>query len=116
VRALVYIRATTGSVDERGFGALQAIRALRPASERLHLPKLKTLIREQYLLVRLDEERALRALPSLLQATDEDRRAAFDIVRRIAGGKGASSEAEARRLNRVQTLFLGTAPLAEAVA
>jgi len=116
VRALVYIRATTGSVDERGFGALQAIRALRPASERLHLPKLKTLIREQYLLVRLDEERALRALPSLLQATDEDRRAAFDIVRRIAGGKGALSEAEARRLNRVQTLFLGTAPLAEAVA
>ncbi|WP_428670336.1 DUF3141 domain-containing protein [Reyranella sp.] len=116
VRALVYIRVATGSIDERGFGALQAIRAMRPPTERLHMPDLKKVIREQYLLVRLDEERAVRALPALLQATDEERRAAFDIVRRIAAARGALGEVEAGRLHRVQTLFLGAAPLAEAVA
>lgn len=116
VRALVYVRATTGGVDERGFGALQAIRAIRPPTERLHLPELKRLIREQYLLVRSDGERAIRALPALLKASDDERRAAFDIVRRIVVAKGALSDAETRRLTRIQTLFLGAAPLAEAVA
>jgi pimeloyl-ACP methyl ester carboxylesterase len=116
VRALVYVRAATGGVDERGFGALQAIRAMRPATERRHLLELKKLIRAQYLLVRLDEERAIRALPALLKATDDDRRSAFDVVRRIAEARGTLGEVEAKRLNRVRTLFLGVAPLAEAVA
>ncbi len=116
VRALVYIRAETGNVDERGFGALQAIRAMRPATERLHLIELKKLIREQYLLVRLDEERAVRALPALLTAGDGDRRAAFDVVRRIAEARGGLGDVEARKLNRIRTLFLGAAPLVEAVA
>ena len=116
VRALVYMRVAAGSVDERGFGALQAVRAMRPATERLHLSELKKLIREQYLLVRDDEEKAIRSLPALLNAPDDDRRAAFDIVRHIAEAKGALGEAEAARLDRIRTLFLGVAPLAEAVA
>jgi hypothetical protein len=115
MRALIYVRASTGSVDERGFGMLQAIRAMRPPSERLHLAEIKGLIREQYLLVRLDEERAIRALPVLL-AGAKDRRAAFDVVQRVANARGALGETEARRLHRVQTLFLGEAPLSEAAA
>jgi pimeloyl-ACP methyl ester carboxylesterase len=106
MRALVYVRAATGTVDERGFGMLKAARAARPAEERLHLADLKKLIREQYLVVRLDEARAIRALPLLL-AGNNDRQAAFDVVRRVAVATGPLSEDEARRLHRVQTLFLG---------
>jgi len=106
LRALVYVRASTGSVDERGFGMLKAARSARPAEERLHLADIKKLIREQYLVVRLDEERAIRALPLLL-AGNNDRPAAFDVVRRVADATGALSEDEARRLERVQALFLG---------
>jgi hypothetical protein len=106
MRALVYVRAATGAVDERGFGMLKAARAARPAEERLHLADLKKLIREQYLVVRLDEERAIRALPLLLSGNN-DRPAAFDVVRRVAAATGPLSEDEARRLQRVKTLFLG---------
>jgi len=113
VRALIYVKASTGSVDERGFGMLQAICAMRPPSERLHLAEVKKLFNEQYLLVRLDEERAIRALPVLLAGAN-DRPAGFDIVRRVAGARGALSEAEAQRLNRVRPLFLGETPLTEA--
>ena len=64
-------------------------------------------------LVRLDEERAIRALSQLL-AGNNDRQAAFDLVRRVAGATGALSDDEARRLQRVQTLFLGEASLTRA--
>ena len=94
---------------------LQAIRAMRPPSERLHLAEIKRLFREQFQLVRLDEERAIRALPILLAGAN-DRPAAFDIVRRVAAARGTLSEIEAQRLNRVQALFLGEAPLTEAAA
>jgi hypothetical protein len=58
MRALVYIRLPEGSVDERGFAVLKLIRASRPAAKRLSLAQFKTIVREQYLLVRLDEDRA----------------------------------------------------------
>lgn len=112
MRALVYVRASTGSVDERGFGMLKAVRAARPPEERLHLAEIKKLIREQYLVVRLDAERAIRALPQLLAGGD--RQAAFDLVRRVVGATGPLSGEEARRLQRVQTLLLGGVPLTEA--
>ena len=66
LRALVYIRLPEGSVDERGFAVLRLIRASRPAAKRMSLARFKEMMREQYLLVRLDEERAVSALPKLL--------------------------------------------------
>ena len=59
LRALVYIRLPEGSIDERGFAVLKLIRASRPAGKRMSLARFKEMLREQYLLVRLDEERAL---------------------------------------------------------
>ena len=70
LRALVYIRLPEGSVDERGFTVLKLIRASRPVGKRMSLARFKEMLREQYLLVRLDEERALEALPKLLGADD----------------------------------------------
>ena len=66
LRALVYIRLPEGSIDERGFAVLRLIRASRPAAKRMSLARFKEMLREQYLLVRLDEERAVSALPKLL--------------------------------------------------
>jgi len=112
-RALAYVRASTPGVDERGFDMLKAVRAAHPAEERLHLEELKKLIREQYLVVRLDEDRAIRAIPLLLKDITDERQAAFDIVQRIARAKGELSEEENRRLNHVQALFLGRPALSE---
>ena len=66
MRALVYIRLPEGSVDERGFAMLKLIRASRPAAKRIAWHSSRTIVREQYLLVRLDEDRAINALPTLL--------------------------------------------------
>ena len=71
LRALVYIRLPEDSIDERGFAVLKMIRASRPAAKRMSLSRFREILREQYLLVRLDEERALSALPSLLGSDAE---------------------------------------------
>ena len=68
LRALIYVRLPSGAFDERGFRMLKTIRELRKANERLSLPQFKEMLREQYLLVLLDEERAIDALPKLLGA------------------------------------------------
>jgi len=105
VRALIYIRLPEGSADERGFAMMEAIRAMQPPSERLHLLDLKKTVHDQYLVVRLDEERAIRALPRLLPDKVEDRQAALDVLQSVLSARGGLSEEEERRLQRVKGLF-----------
>jgi hypothetical protein len=105
LRALVYIRLAEGSVDERGFAMLKLVRASRPAAKRLSMARFKEILREQYLLVRLDEERALRSLPMLLGEDDAGRKAALDVLRRVLAARGEMSDESARRLARVEELF-----------
>jgi hypothetical protein len=86
LRALIYIRLPEGSVDERGFSVLKLVRASRPAARRRTLAQVKEIIREQYLLVRLDEERAINALPTLLGADATERKAVLDVVHQVGRG------------------------------
>jgi pimeloyl-ACP methyl ester carboxylesterase len=105
LRALIYVRRPQQSVDERGFAALQAIRAMQPVNNRMSMAELKACLKEQYLLVRLDEERAVRAIPRLLPDSDQARRAALDALRQVLGARGALSEESERRMSRVEALF-----------
>jgi hypothetical protein len=102
---LIYVRLPQGSVDERGFAMLQAIRAMQPVNDRMSLPELKACLKEQYLLVRLDEERAVRAIPKLLPDNEAARQAGIDALQRILGARGELPEEGARRLARVEALF-----------
>jgi hypothetical protein len=105
LRALVYIRLPEGSIDERGFSVLKLIRASRPADKRISIDRFKEMVREQYLLVCLDEERAMTALPKLLGADTPGRKAALDAVHQVLGASGDISDEGKRRLTRVETLF-----------
>jgi hypothetical protein len=105
LRALVYIRLADGSIDERGFAVLKQVRASRPAARRISLARFKEILREQYLLVRLDEECALGALPKLLSDDDAVRKATLDLLHRILAARGDLSDEEKRRLTRVEALF-----------
>jgi pimeloyl-ACP methyl ester carboxylesterase len=105
MRALVYIRLPEGSVDERGFAALKLIRASRPVAKRMSLAQFKTIVREQYLLVCLDEDRAINALPTLLGPDATERRAALDVLHRILDARGNMSAEGRRRLTRVEAIF-----------
>jgi hypothetical protein len=105
LRALIYIRLPEGSVDERGFSVLKLIRASRPADKRMTPAQLKDKMREQYLLVCLDEERAMTGLPKMLGADIAKRKAAFDALQQILAAGGGISEEGRRRLARVEALF-----------
>ena len=107
IRALIYIRLASSTVDERGFSILKAVRSMRPAAERLHLAELKDLFRNQFLLVKLDEERAIGSVPRLLPESREQRQAALDVVQRIANARGENTPDEERRIRRVESLFGG---------
>ena len=105
MRALLYVRSASGSADERGLAMLKALRELRPVNERLHLAEVKEIIRVQSLLLRLDEERAVAAIPRLLPDRPEDRRFALDLLRKVVGARDTPSEEETRRLARIEALF-----------
>jgi hypothetical protein len=60
---------------------------------------------EQYLLVRLDEDRAINALPALLGPDAMGRKAALNILHRILDARGDISAEGKRRLTRVETMF-----------
>ena len=105
VRALVYVRLAEGTADERGYSMFLALRTARPVEVRRSLAELKGILKEQFLLVRLDEEKALSTLPALLPRSTEKRRAALDLLHRMIAARGKLSAEGSRRLARIQQLF-----------
>jgi hypothetical protein len=80
----------------------------------MSMAELKACLKEQYLLVRFDEERAMRAIPRLLPDSEHARRAALDALLQVLNARGALTEEGLRRLARVETLFgvdAGSQPL-----
>src|SRR6266436_1747664 len=105
VRALLYVRLPEGKADERGFAALNQISAELPAAKRVGFARFKEIVKEQYLILLLDAERAIEVLPKLLP---EDRRewdGALAMVRRVLAARGSLPEEGSRRLARIEALF-----------
>ena len=92
----------SAAVDERGFAVLQAIRRLQPANRRRSLGEIKAMFREQYMLLRLDEERAVRAIPRLLPDDEERRAAGWKAVTDVLAASGALPDEGRRRLERLR--------------
>ena len=110
VRALIYVRLPEGKVDERGFAALKQIGAELPAAKRIGFAKFKNVVKEQYLILLLDTERAIAALPKLLPDDRRQCEEALALVRRVLASRGALPEEGSRRLQRIETLFAGPTP------
>jgi hypothetical protein len=69
------------------------------------LSDFRALVREQYLMLVIDEEAALRAIPDLMPEPVEERREAFAALRSVVEASGAPGDAPAERLRRVAPLF-----------
>jgi hypothetical protein len=110
VRALIYVRLPEGKVDERGFAALKQISAELPAAKRIGLVRFKEIVKEQYLILLLDAERAIAALPKLLPANRRQCEEALALVRRVLAARGALPEEGRRRLERIEAMFAGPPP------
>jgi pimeloyl-ACP methyl ester carboxylesterase len=109
VRALIYVGLARGVVDERGFAAIRGIRETLPPAHQKTLAQFKALVREQFLMLIVDEETAVLAIPQLLPESVEERRDAFGLLRQVLEAPGALPAESADRLQRVSTLF-GLAP------
>ena len=105
IRSIMYVRMPEHTADERGFSVLQAIRQVQPANRRLSRSEAKALFRDQYLLLRFDEERAIRALPRLLPGDEHQRQIGWQAVQDVLLASGSLPEEGQRRLRRVGELF-----------
>jgi hypothetical protein len=110
VRSLIYVRLPEGKVDERGFTALKQIGAELPAAKRIGLARFKEIVKEQYLILLLDMERAIAALPKLLPGNRRECQEALTLVRRVLAARGALPDEGHRRLERIEAMFEGPPP------
>jgi pimeloyl-ACP methyl ester carboxylesterase len=110
VRALIYVRLPEGKVDERGFAALKQISAELPAAKRVGFARFKEIVKEQYLILLTDPERAIAALPKLLPGNRRQCDEALALVRRVLAARGALPEEGRRRLERIEAMFGGPPP------
>jgi hypothetical protein len=74
------------------------------------LSRFKEIVRDQFLILRLDEERAIASLSKLLPADRRARETALGLIRRIIDARGAASEEGIRRIKRVEMLFGNSPP------
>src|ERR1700731_4588659 len=110
VRALLYVRLPEGKADERGFAALKQISAELPAAKRVGFARFKEIVKEQYVILMLDAERAIAALPKLLPGNRRQCDEALALVRRVLDARGALPEESRRRLERIEAMFAGPPP------
>ena len=103
VRALLYVRLPEGVVDERGFHLLQRMR--EEAGSDITLAAFKNLVREQFLMLLVDERRAVEAIPLMLRRDRELATRMAGNLRRVVEAVGLSSEVGRTRLTEVEKYF-----------
>jgi pimeloyl-ACP methyl ester carboxylesterase len=104
-RGLIYVGMARGGPDERGLAALRRLRAVEDDKPRLTLSEFKSLIREQYFMLLIDQEATLAAIPRLLPRDLETRRGAFIVLCHVLNASGDITGDAADRLRQVAQLF-----------
>ncbi|CAN7437676.1 DUF3141 domain-containing protein [Rhizobium sp. LjRoot258] len=116
-RSLLYVAMANGAADERGFAAIRRMRRTEDGMPAMTLAEFKALIRDQFLMLVIDEEGAVDAIPSLLPADEGVRRQALSSLQQVLSARGPLSEDAEQRWERIIGLFdLSGEPLAGPVS
>ena len=99
IRGLVYVGMARGIVDERSVAALRRVRLTEEGS-RLTVSQFKAIAREQFLLLLLEPEATLAAIPKLLPADIAERRKGLAAIRNVLSASGEISGEAVERLKR----------------
>ena len=102
IRGLLYAGMTRAAIDERGF---ELTRRIRQAHGDIPLSDFKALVREQFNMLLIDQEGALRAIPAMLPSDAEERCKAFDLIKQVLGARGEMSPEDEKRMTEVARLF-----------
>ena len=102
IRGLLYAGMSRAAVDERGF---ELARRIRKAHGELPISEFKALLREQFLILLIDEKAALAAIPSMLPGGAEARENAYGLITEVLGARGGLSAEDSKRLGEIAELF-----------
>jgi pimeloyl-ACP methyl ester carboxylesterase len=103
IRALLYIRMPEGVADERGFRLLEHMR--EDAGSGLSLANFKTMVRDQFFMLLLDERRAIEAMPAMLDADLELAQGMAAKLRKLIEVLGVESKLGKSRFAEMTTMF-----------
>lgn len=103
IRAVVYIRIPENAADERALEVLRKIRAEHGAH--VSLPAFKQNLRDQYLMLMLDEHRAMETIPILLKGHEAEAQQLLEYIREVVTAGGPLHKEAQRRLGEVEELF-----------
>ena len=107
VRAIIYIRLPELAADERGFAVLSKLRE-EHASD-LSLVDFKALVRDQFLMLELDEAQAVATIPLLLQGHGDRAAKALELLESVVTAPGPLGQEAAQRLRQIGALFTAAA-------
>jgi hypothetical protein len=105
VRALIFAGMARKGVDERSFEVVRRMRRSVADGSQLSLAQFKALVREQYLMLLIDEEAALQAIPSLLPAETQIRKESFAAMESVLEARGEIGAEVEGRIERLRALF-----------
>jgi hypothetical protein len=103
VRALLYVRMPEGVADERGFRLLEHLR--EGAGTGLSLADFKTMVRDQFFTLLLDERGAVEAIPVMLDADPELAQRMATALRKLIEVLGVESKLGKTRLAEITAML-----------
>jgi pimeloyl-ACP methyl ester carboxylesterase len=102
VRALLYVGMNRAAVDERGF---EMVRRIRRSHGDMPLSEFKALVREQYLLLLIDPQAAIAAIPSMLPPDADTRHETVELIKQVLSASGELSTTDKERLQQLSRLL-----------
>ena len=113
IRSLLYVGMARDAVDERGFEMVRRIRDSQSEMQALPLPAFKALVRDQYLMLLIDPEASVAALPSMLPDNSKVCLKALDFLKQVLSARGALVGDATERMQRIDRLFRAEQDLAD---
>ncbi|EJC83214.1 poly(3-hydroxyalkanoate) synthetase [Rhizobium leguminosarum bv. trifolii WSM2297] len=104
-RSLLHVAMAHGAADERGFAAIRRMRRAEDGMPAMTLAEFKALIRDQFLMLVIDEKAAVEAIPHLLPADEDARRHALTSLRQVLTARGALTGEAEKRFQTIVGLF-----------
>jgi pimeloyl-ACP methyl ester carboxylesterase len=103
MRALLYVRMPDGVIDARGFNFLRRMR--EESGKGLTLSAFKQLLREQFLMLLINERRAVEAIPAMLAKDPDLASRTAGALHRIVEVVGLHSKEAKVRLAEIENLI-----------
>lgn len=113
LRSLIYVRLDHAVGDQRAHTLLRMMRSGWLGQEPVSLADFKQTIREQFLMLVIDEHRAIAAIPGMLPRSAKARADALAFMHEVMNAQGELDEESATRLKKIERFF---APAAKRTA